>query len=75
MIYEIDWTMVPMRWPVILKFKKERLVDGGMESWIGAFPSHDLRHWTEYREGTSTVNQESIVIHGGTDSCGFDVRR
>jgi hypothetical protein len=57
-IHELDWTMLPKWWPVILEFRKEKLVDGGLESWIGKYPSHDLSDWTEYREGNSTVNQE-----------------
>lgn len=48
----------------------ELLTDGGLETWTGAT---DLTNWTEQIAGTSTVNQEASVIHGGTYAARFAV--
>ena len=48
----------------------ELLADGEMETWDSAT---DLHEWTESIAGTSTVNREDTVIHGGTYACRFDV--
>jgi hypothetical protein len=46
------------------------LTDGGLEAWTS--PT-DLTSWNETVAGTSTVNQESTVIHAGTYAARFDV--
>lgn len=43
--------------------------NGNMESW--ASPTN-LDNWAETVAGTSTINQESVIIHGGTYSCRLD---
>ena len=48
----------------------ELLTDGGLEDWASAT---DLTSWTESLTGTSTVNREATVIHGGTYSARLDV--
>jgi hypothetical protein len=49
---------------------EERLTDGGMETWTSAT---NLTSWTETLAGTSTVNREATVIHGGTYSARIDI--
>lgn len=46
------------------------LTDGGLENWTSAT---DLTSWTETVSGTSTVNQETSVIHGGSSAARFDI--
>ena len=41
----------------------ELLADGGFENWASAT---DLTSWIETKAGSSTINQESSVVHGGT---------
>jgi hypothetical protein len=48
----------------------EILLDGGLETWASAT---NLTNWAEYPTGSSTVNQESTTIHGGTYTCRLDV--
>ncbi|HTK03410.1 MAG TPA: hypothetical protein VL401_01415, partial [Alphaproteobacteria bacterium] len=48
----------------------ELLTDGGLENWTSAT---NLTSWTEQIAGTSTVNQESSTIHGGTYSVREDI--
>lgn len=46
------------------------LTDGGLETWASAT---NLTNWAETIAGTSTVNREASVIHGGTFAARFDV--
>lgn len=48
----------------------ELLTDGGLENWSSAT---DLTSWTEAVAGTSTINQESSDVHGGTFAARFDI--
>lgn len=48
----------------------EKLTDGGMEIWATAT---NLTYWTEYKEGTSTINREATEKVEGDYSCRFDV--
>jgi len=52
------------------ELQKEKLDDGRMEVWASAT---DLTHWTETITGSSTVNRESVEVHGDSYSCRFDV--
>jgi hypothetical protein len=46
------------------------LTDGGVEAWTS--PTN-LTNWTENLAGTSTVNQETVDIHGGLSACRLDI--
>jgi len=48
----------------------ELLTDGGFENWTSAT---DLTSWDEFVAGTSTVNRESSIVHGGTYACRLDI--
>lgn len=48
----------------------EALTDGAFENWTTAT---NATSWTESTSGTSTVNQETSVIHGGSSALRFDV--
>jgi hypothetical protein len=48
----------------------EKLTDGGLENWDSAT---NLTSWTEGKEGTSSINREDTVKHGGTYSVRFDI--
>ena len=48
----------------------ELLTDGGVENWTSAT---DLTSWTETIGGTTTVNREGTIIHGGTYAARIDV--
>lgn len=48
----------------------ETATDGGLEAWTS--PTN-LTSWAELIAGTSTVNQETTVVHGGSNSCRLDV--
>lgn len=48
----------------------EKVTDGGMEAWASAT---NLTNWTEFISGTSTVNRESVTMHGGLYSCRLDI--
>jgi len=48
----------------------ELLTNGGLESWT---TSTNLASWTESISGTSTVNQETVDIHGGSNALRIDV--
>lgn len=48
----------------------EKVTDGGMEAWT---TPTDLTNWAEAIAGTSTINQDTIEMHGGMSSCRFDV--
>src|SRR4030043_96106 len=54
----------------LLRVKPDSLANGNMESWASAT---DLNNWTEVLAGTSTVNQEAVVINGGIYSCRLDI--
>lgn len=41
----------------------ELLADGGLENWTSAT---NLTSWVEFVSGGSTVNRESVTVHGGT---------
>ena len=41
------------------------LTDGSLENWTSGT---DLTSWTETLSGTSTVNQETSILHGGSNS-------
>jgi hypothetical protein len=49
---------------------EELVVDGGMEIWSS---STNLTNWEEALGGTSTINREDSVIHGGSYSCRYDI--
>jgi len=46
------------------------LTDGGFEIWISPTT---LTNWSEAIAGTSTVDQEATIIHGGAYSARFDI--
>jgi uncharacterized membrane protein len=46
------------------------LTDGGLETWASAT---NLTSWTESVAGTSTVNQETSSVHGGSNAARLDV--
>ena len=48
----------------------ELLVDGALENWSS--PT-DLTSWIETLAGTSTINQETAVVQGGSNSARFDI--
>lgn len=48
----------------------ELLSDGGFENWNSAT---DLVSWIETIGGTSTINRESSIIHGGTYAARIDI--
>lgn len=48
----------------------EGSTDGGMENWLS---TTNLTSWTEQTAGTSTVNQESSSVHGGTYAVRYDI--
>jgi len=48
----------------------ELLTDGGFENWTS---DTDLTSWTESITGTTTVNKEASVIHGGTYALRCDI--
>jgi hypothetical protein len=48
----------------------EKFTDGGLETWTSAT---DLTSWTEVVSGTSTVNREGTVKHGGNFALRLDI--
>ena len=56
--------------PVIQDFGPNALTDGGLNVWASAT---DLTNWTEYKEGTSTINREATEKIEGDYSCRLDV--
>jgi hypothetical protein len=48
----------------------QKITDGGLENWASAT---DLTSWTEIIAGTSSVNQETSVVHGGSNCLRIDV--
>ena len=48
----------------------ELLTDGGLENWASAT---DLTSWTETLVGTSTINREGTIIHGGSFASRSDI--
>ena len=48
----------------------EKLTNNLLETW--ASPT-DLNVWTEGVGGTSTVNQETTVVHSGSNACRLDI--
>ena len=48
----------------------ELTADGEMEIWLS--PTN-LTNWTEVIAGTSTVNQETVVVHGGSNAARLNV--
>lgn len=48
----------------------ELLTNGNFETWVSAT---NAGTWTESVSGTSTVNQETSVISGGSNACRLDV--
>ncbi len=48
----------------------EKLTDGALENWTSAT---NLTSWTEGVAGTSTVNQETSVVHGGSGALRLDI--
>jgi hypothetical protein len=48
----------------------ELLTDGGLEAWTS---DTNLTSWTEQMGGTSTVNREDTLVHGGTYAARLDV--
>lgn len=48
----------------------ELLTDGALENWSS---TTDLTSWTEALGGTSSVNRESSVVHGGAFAARFDI--
>ncbi len=57
--------------PVISTFQPpNKLTDGGLNEWLSAT---NLTYWTEYKEGTSTINREATEKVEGDYSCRFDV--
>jgi len=48
----------------------EKLTDGAVENWGS---STDLTSWTESLAGTSTVNREGSVTHGGSFALRYDI--
>lgn len=62
-------------WDGIPTFKakpsySDALTDGGLNIWTTAT---NLTYWTEYKEGTSTINREATEKVEGDYSCRFDV--
>lgn len=51
-------------------YSAELLTDTGLEAWNSAT---DLTSYTETLAGASTINQEAVVLHGGTYSARLDV--
>lgn len=48
----------------------ELLTDPGLEAWTS--PTN-LTNWSESIAGTSTVNQETVTIHGGANAARLDI--
>lgn len=48
------------------------LLNGGFET-AGAGGADVFANWVEYVTGTSTVNDEASVVHGGAHSCRIDI--
>lgn len=48
----------------------ELLTDAGLESWASAT---DLTSWAEVAVGSSSVNREASVLHGGTYAARLDI--
>lgn len=48
----------------------ELLTDGGFENWTSATA---LTNWDEFIAGTSIVNRESSIVHGGMYACRLNV--
>ena len=48
----------------------ELLTDGALENWNSAA---DLASWSENKSGSSTINREGTIVHGGSYSCRLDV--
>lgn len=48
----------------------EKITDGGLEAWTSAT---NLTNWTEILSGTSTINREPSVKHGGTYAARIDI--
>lgn len=48
----------------------ELLIDGALENWTS--PTN-LTSWSEFKAGSSTINQESVVVHGGSNSARLDI--
>jgi len=48
----------------------ELLTDGAVENWTDP---NNLTSWSEFTAGTSTVNQEGAVVHGGASSGRLDI--
>jgi hypothetical protein len=48
----------------------EKFTDGGLEDWATAT---DLTSWAETLAGTSTVNQETSDVHGGSNAARLDI--
>jgi hypothetical protein len=48
----------------------EQLTDPGLEAWLSAT---DPTNWSEGIAGTSTVNREASVIHGGSFAARLDI--
>jgi len=49
---------------------EETLTNAGFESWTSDTNCDD---WTEYKTGSSTINKEATLIHGGAYSARLDV--
>lgn len=64
------WALGDSGWVNTPTLGSELLTDGELENWNSAT---DLTNWAETVAGTSTINQETSVIHGGTSAIRFDV--
>ncbi len=66
--FHFEWNGTP-----VFKAKatySDALTDGGLNIWASAT---NLTNWTEYKEGTSTINREATEKVEGDYSCRFDV--
>jgi hypothetical protein len=48
----------------------EMVTDGGLENWISAT---NLTSWSESLTGTSTINQETSIVHGESSALRLDI--
>lgn len=51
---------------------KQMILNAGFESFSEASPNDNFDNWTEYREGSCTINADTAVSHSGSVSLRLD---